>query len=152
MMSACYPELYVEGLMMSERFDEVDAFKAACKEKRSGPFLEYSAYVHGYLMPFLKYLKEEGIIRQGKCSHRTLIQAKGKGDVILNDEYYEYVGDVDSRGKACGSGVATKVGEPDFKYIGTFFNDLPEGIGKSRSWFNNGSRCRDIGRKMEIRG
>ena len=72
---------------------------------------------------------------------KVLKRVIGKCDVILNDEYYDYVGEVDSKGKACGHGVATKFDDPDFKYIGTFIDDKPEGIGKFRSKINIWCRC-----------
>ena len=69
------------------------------------------------------------------------MQVLGKCDVILNDEYYDYVGEVDSKGKACGHGVATKCDDSDFKYIGNFIDDKPEGIGKSKSYIKTRCRC-----------
>ena len=66
MMYACYPGLYVEGLIMTDRFDEIDAFKEDCKKSKDGNYLEYSTYVHGYLIPFFEYMREMGILKQGK--------------------------------------------------------------------------------------
>ena len=41
---------------------------------------------------------------------------------------YDFTGDLDTIGKACGFGVAIAVDDPNEKYIGTFRDDLPHGI------------------------
>ena len=64
---------------MTDRFDEMDAYKQDCKSKRDGPFLEYSSYVHGYLIPFLNYMREEGIVRKGKHLKCRDIDLSSKG-------------------------------------------------------------------------
>ena len=41
---------------------------------------------------------------------------------------WQYIGEIDDTGLACGYGVATNQNENSYK--GTFFNDTFEGIGK----------------------
>ena len=41
---------------------------------------------------------------------------------------YDYEGEIDEQGKACGYGIAVSVKEPDSRWEGTFQNDLPHGF------------------------
>ena len=50
----------------------------------------------------------------------------------IKDAYartFDYIGELDEDGKACGRGIATSRAYPREQYTGTFFNDLYEGIG-----------------------
>ena len=54
----------------------------------------------------------------------------GKTKLRINWYKYDYIGQTDVYGKACGWGVATKIGGKE-KIEGSFLNDLPNGLCKS---------------------
>ena len=43
--------------------------------------------------------------------------------------YFEYKGELDMEGKACGHGVAVHSKDPTIRYVGTWLDDEYHGIG-----------------------
>ena len=77
--------------------------------------MTYSFYVHGWFLPWLDEQRENGKLTQGKTK------------VMSDGIEYDYEGEVDQDGKACGIGVANGT----MRYEGTFFNGKAHGICKS---------------------
>ena len=50
--------------------------------------------------------------------------------MTLFDQQYQYVGELDPQGKACGYGIATRVDDATWRYEGTFLDDKLEGLCK----------------------
>ena len=43
---------------------------------------------------------------------------------------YNYSGEIDDNGSATGFGIAINDEDPSYKFIGTFFDNLPHGLSK----------------------
>ena len=59
----------------------------------------------------------------------------GEKVVTISSMEYNYKGDLDSEGRACGFGEAVKTNSYD-AFRGTFFNDRPHGLRKLSVHFN----------------
>ena len=88
----------------------------------------------------IENLRAQGKLKHGKFDNEIKqISFSDKRKIKIykystNTEYgkgwedYRYEGEMTMEGIACGQGVAT--GLDNSKYVGTFFNGKPEGIGK----------------------
>ena len=72
------------------------------------------------------------MVRFTKLFSRSLLELLiGKKKIV--DEWgreYDYKGEIDKKGKACGYGESTLVNS-DQTYKGTFLNDMKHGLGKA---------------------
>ena len=59
-LKAHYPRLYLFSLEFMDRREEAEEFSKQCLEYRDKDWENYSYYVHGYLLPMLEKLREEG--------------------------------------------------------------------------------------------
>ena len=98
----------------------------------------YSHYVHGFWIPYLQQLKNEGILTEGMISlivsdffHIGQITFEiPNNDLQGTVHRYKYIGSLKGD-KAFGQGFATRIdNERDF-IIGTFKDNVPHGIGRS---------------------
>ena len=72
------------------------------------------------MIPLLEKLRKEGKLKKGV---KQITDPSG--------EAYDYVGEIDDNGIACGFGTATKIDNNlGKKYTGTFLFDNFEGLGK----------------------
>ena len=60
----------------------------------------------------------------------------GTKTILIDGKEWEYTGEIDVKGKACGIGKAIRQESGQFgnmqlcSFIGTFYNDLVHGLGK----------------------
>ena len=53
-----------------------------------------------------------------------LTRAVGVKQIIIDKAVYDYVGEIDEKGDACGEGVATNCKSSSTKYSGTFYKNV----------------------------
>ena len=75
-----------------------------CKEQQNKPE-KYSLYYHGYFLPWLEEKRDEGLFHQG----RAVISSAA----VHSKRHFNYVGELDSLGRACGFGIATDCIKPN---------------------------------------
>ena len=85
-----------------------------CRSYRDKSWETYSLYVHGYLLPTFDQMRSEGKLKR----NTKLIDLDDYG------ELYDYEGELDEEGNACGYGtLSLNDGIHEETYRGTFWND-----------------------------
>ena len=62
-MRQSYPCLYIAVLEHQNKIQEKQEFMAECKKYENGAPLDYSKYVHGFLIPWLDTQRREGKLK-----------------------------------------------------------------------------------------
>ena len=101
-----YPGIYILILKHLQRENEIEEYMDSCRNSKNLECEKYSRYVHGYLQPFLEQKREKGLLKkQDKKLQMKMFDHSGAKEI---DVYYDYSGEVDQNGNACGLGIATK--------------------------------------------
>ena len=111
-MRAEWKYLYCKALQATGNHEVLRAIGPRLRETAE----HFTLYIVYQLDPMLEAKREEGELTPGQTK-----------TIKIDGEPYQYTGEVDRQGKACGVGYAKKNGS-NASYRGTFFNDLPEGI------------------------
>ena len=125
---------------------DLNRYMLQCKQLED-EYEKYSLYVHGYFLPWLQQQREAGSLQQGRSKqifHHT--QDLGQRKVFIgSDDKYEYTGELDKDGNACGFGIAVGEIDKDARYESTWFQNKRHGIGeRDNSFIFKLSLCRRI--------
>ena len=63
-----YPSLFMAVLRRMGRESELTSYMDHCRQQREGDFLDYSLYVHGYVIPRIKQLRRAGRLKHCRWS------------------------------------------------------------------------------------
>ena len=77
---------------------------------------QFSLYIHGFWLPWLEQARTEGRIKHGEKK------------IKIGNIEYDYKGEIDEFGNACGKGIATRVNIFTTRCTGTWYNNKPHGI------------------------
>ena len=138
MLKNGYPSIYVYVLERLGCKEKAQRFKLDCKAQEDNNFGNYSSYVHGWWIPLLETMRQEGKLKQGKYPFSVYLFVGTKKLLMYSWYEYTYIGELDKQGNACGHGIALPRTDynADQRYIkqltyeGTFLNNHPHGICK----------------------
>ena len=101
--------------------------KEQCK-KLENDDNKFSQYIHEYWLPWLDEQRKAGKLIKGKYQSQILLTITDEKRIEITIKEYDYTGEMDQDGKACGQGVAVFVNDKDMRYEGTFLDDQPHGL------------------------
>ena len=105
-------------------------FMAENEKFLRGDNKNYSRYVHGFLLPELEKRRQSGMILKSKFSVQTKRETceDQRKKLQIGAHSFDYIGETDRDGLACGYGVAVSEVDKTWSFSGTWLKNEQHGL------------------------